>query len=560
MKKNIILGTIVSSIVFANLTNVYASYLFMDNIKIENSNLQIKQDRSFMALRSISEMAGYPVSYDETTKTITVGDEFTHTVGTSYITKSDGEIIDIGVPSYIFEGRTYVSTRLFSEGLGFSIDYDEKTKDIYIDTKAISDEEYEEAVTETYDAEYSDDLVDTMENFSGDTLIYKEKFNIDSFKRNISGLLVDNNEALKFENSSIKKQGSTTSLDGTENYGLNAAVLVKEGSDLTANKIDIYTNSLGSPAVFVYDATAKISKSDINTFDDYSKGVVAKDSDVRLNNVNITTSAKNSDETIKNAIDFPSAKNSEPIEVLENSTMNVTNSSLTTTNNAILSLYSNATFNNVIANVTGGNIVSSVGSADFTAKNSDFNCNRTAFNLNPLGNEDIANYEINNTNINTNKYKLFNIKDIDSNITIKNSKIKNGGTLLNFDNTSDDVKKMTLDIYDSDLSGDINLSDDTSSTININSGSLTGSINNANGGGEVVVDVQPGATLYLTGETSVTAINPSTRQFGNIVSNGNRMYYDETDERNAWLDNNTYTFKDGGKLIPSYYKNYLEKN
>ncbi len=562
MKKNIICISIIGTLLFSNVTDVMASYLFVDNVKVENSNIQIKQNRSFMALRPISEKAGYTVDYDDATKTITVGDKFKHTVGTSYIIMNDGEIIDIGVPSYIFEGTTYVSTRLFSEGLGFDIEYDDKTKDIYIDTNTISDEEYAEAITETYDEEYSEDLITGMVDAVNQDVISKRNIFIDTFKRNMSGLLIDDAAKVKFANSEIRKQGSTTSLDGSKQHGLNSAILVREGGDLTAENILVNTKSVGSTGLFVDNSTAKVSKSAINTYGDNSKGVVVNNNGkVTLNNTDITTSAHNSDTTVKDAKLLPSAKNSEPIEVLENSNITVNNGTLTTTNNNVLSLLSNATFNGVTANVSGGNIVKAVGDVEFTAKNSDLKSDKTGFNISSTNKNDKAVFNIDNTKVDVGRNVLFDVKSVNADINLKNSEFKNGSTLVRFVNDSDDIKTLNLVLDRVNASGNVVVSENTTSNIKINSGAtLTGSINNENTDAEVILDIAPSGALYLTGESNVTVVNPNTKIYDNIYSNGYRIYYDETDSRNAWLDNNTYNLKGGGKLIPKYYKNYLEKS
>lgn len=64
-------------------------------------------------------------------------------------------------------------------------------------------------------------------------------------------VLVNNSGTLKLTNSAINKTGDTqTSGDDADFYGVNSAVLVKDGSELTIENTEITTNSKGSNGIF----------------------------------------------------------------------------------------------------------------------------------------------------------------------------------------------------------------------------------------------------------------------------------------------------------------------
>jgi hypothetical protein len=106
---------------------------------------EIVDDRVFVPLRFIVENLYKPyntlygdedfsldVRWNEKTQTVTVPNEFKHVIGTSYITYSDGIRLDIGVNSYIRDGRTMVSIRLIGEALGCDVSWDNDNRQVNI--------------------------------------------------------------------------------------------------------------------------------------------------------------------------------------------------------------------------------------------------------------------------------------------------------------------------------------------------------------------------------------------------------------------------------------------
>ena len=80
--------------------------------------------------------------------------------------------------------------------------------------------------------------------------ITKTLFSTD--KSDVNAILVNNTSILKLTDSIMNKTGDTKSSgDDADFYGINSAVLVKDGSQLTIENCEIVTNSKGSNGIFV---------------------------------------------------------------------------------------------------------------------------------------------------------------------------------------------------------------------------------------------------------------------------------------------------------------------
>ncbi|MHB8169997.1 MAG: DUF6612 family protein [Thermincolia bacterium] len=105
-------------------------------IKINGKNLTtdvdpvIKGKRTLVPLRAISEALGADVTYDATTKKITIvklQDTYIFTVGQKQVLKNGARLQDLDVPAQTISGRTLVPVRFVSEVLGAKVDWDKNT-------------------------------------------------------------------------------------------------------------------------------------------------------------------------------------------------------------------------------------------------------------------------------------------------------------------------------------------------------------------------------------------------------------------------------------------------
>lgn len=90
----------------------------------------VKQDRTFIALRELANMLGIPdenISYDEQTEKINIsfGDvNIEMQIGSQNVTVN-GKALELDVPAFTVNDRTYIPVRFISEMFGKNVDYNE---------------------------------------------------------------------------------------------------------------------------------------------------------------------------------------------------------------------------------------------------------------------------------------------------------------------------------------------------------------------------------------------------------------------------------------------------
>jgi hypothetical protein len=98
-------------------------------------NQQVYMFCVFVPLRFLAEHLGEVVVWDESTKTVTVGELFTHNIGTSTVRMLDDDTIkDINVPSYISKGNAMVSIRLFADAMHYRVYWYDEHEKVYMYT------------------------------------------------------------------------------------------------------------------------------------------------------------------------------------------------------------------------------------------------------------------------------------------------------------------------------------------------------------------------------------------------------------------------------------------
>lgn len=88
----------------------------------------VENGRTLVSIRSIGELLGNSVEYDETSQTVCISGNIYVTVGSDII-KKDGEEIQIDVPAKIISDRVYVPLRAIGETLGKTVSYNDETYD-----------------------------------------------------------------------------------------------------------------------------------------------------------------------------------------------------------------------------------------------------------------------------------------------------------------------------------------------------------------------------------------------------------------------------------------------
>ncbi len=543
MKKFIICFTLLTTFlinpVTANATTLYVDNQSMD-MELTNVN-----GVTFVPLRKVSEKAGLDVIYDNETKSINVDNKFTHSIGSNYIVMPDGKPISIGEASFVKNGTTYVSIRLFSIGLGYDIDYDNISKTIWVSTNT--------------DANLPDDYIYEVSSLNE---INNRKSNKADEKISTviplqSVIDANSNSEINLINTSILKGGDITSDELLKN---NSAIIL-DNSSLNSNKSEINTVGKGTTGIYSTNSNVILKNSNINTSNELSDGIRSDNTTNTINNSRITSLGENSNSFVaSNGI--VNITNSNLSANGENSSaINESNNELTIKDSNIKSNNYNAIESNGSSIKIDDSIISARDNAikldnngDLNVSNSTIVTNGTVFQLN----NGCENVVLKNNEFTSNNKTFFNAVNSDLNIDLTNNSMPKQINLINFLNTSDDLKSLALTLNNQVASGNIVLSENADATINIkNNSSYAGSINHDNTADEIILDVDSSSTVDITGDSYVTVINPTTHMLDNINSKGYNIYYDNKDFRNAWLDDNQYILNGGGKLIPTDSKKVI---
>mgnify|MGYP000250603451 CR=1 FL=1 len=110
----------------------------------------IKEGRTLIPVRAITEGFGAEVSWDDETQevTITKDDKIIKLTIGSVVAVVDGEEIQIDAKSEIMNGRTVVPLRFIIESLGLKIEWDSETETIEIEEEIEDDNESETEIEE----------------------------------------------------------------------------------------------------------------------------------------------------------------------------------------------------------------------------------------------------------------------------------------------------------------------------------------------------------------------------------------------------------------------------
>ena len=344
----------------------------------------------------------------------------------------------------------------------------------------------------------------------------------------------------------VTKTGDSDGGDNTSFYGTNSAIIAKGGANLTIKNANIATDATGANGVFSYGGSAttnnsssdgttvNISDSTITTSRDNSGGIMTTGGGVmNAENLTITTAGTSSaairsdrgggtvtvnkgtykttgkgspaiystaDITVKNATLIATASEGAIIEgknsiTLENVTLTDTNSSL----NGQSTTYKNIF---LYQSMSGD---AATGKAVFTAKNST---------------------------ITTNKGDSFYVTNTTAEINLENNTIVNNDDTGNFLRIQKDSwgksgsngGAVTLNMTNQKATGDIVVDSISKLTMNLaNGSSFSGAINSDNTG-EVELTLDSSSSITLTSDTYVKSLTNADTTNSNIHTNGYKLY------------------------------------
>ena len=369
-----------------------------------------------------------------------------------------------------------------------------------------------------------------------------------------SALLISTDEAVTVNNPTVTKTGDSNGGDNCNFYGLNAAVMVKDGSVTTITGGTITTDADGANGVFCYGGngasngaggdgtTVIISDTAITTTGSGSGGIMTTGGGVTYaNNLTVETSGGSS----------------APIRTDRGGgTVEVDGGTYTSNGLGSPAIYSTAdiTVKNatLISNLSEGVCIEGMNS--ITLENCDMTANNTAMNGKATFLDTIMIYQsmsgdadsgtsaftMTGGSLTSLSGHMFHVTNTHAVITLNGVKLNNEGSDVLLSVCSDGWNGASntaeLAAVNQKLSGTILVGDDSSLTLTLRDGSsfegtVSGEITNAKGDtvsteiGTVSVILDSTSTWTLTGDTYITAFEG---QMENVETNGYTLYVNGT--------------------------------
>lgn len=380
---------------------------------------------------------------------------------------------------------------------------------------------------------------------TGKTKVTEEQTLTGSFETTTSdesAILVSDGGNLTLENATINKTGDSSNTENSEFYGINAGILTTKNSTSTIKNSNINTNAKGANAVFSTGENSKVYISDSNITTTGSSSARGLDSTyggyIEADNVTISTQG-GSCATL--ATDRGEG------------TVIARNSKLSTAGQGSPIIYSTGdiSIEDSEGTATGSQMVVVEGKNTATVKNSSLVCSGKG-NRNSVDNCGIMIYQsmsgdagegtgtvnLSNSTLEVSETEegktspFFFITNTKAVINLENNKLKYAsGLLLKVEGTSEWGKsgsnggEVTLNATNQELSGNIELDNLSSITINLNENStLESTINANNNAKDVTLKIDKSSKLTLTGDTYVTSLEDEDASYSNINFNGYKLY------------------------------------
>ena len=352
-----------------------------------------------------------------------------------------------------------------------------------------------------------------------------------------SALLIATSDDVEITNATVTKTGDSDGGDNCNFYGLNAAVLVKDGSTTTISGASITSDADGANGVFSYGGnggkngaegdgtTVIISDSTITTTGDGSGGIMTTGGGI----------TKASDLTVET-----SGRSSAAIRTDRGGgTVSVNGGTYTTNGLGSPAIYSTADITvsdaTLVSNLSEGVCIEGINSitlndCDMTANNTDTNGNATFYDsimiyqsMSGDADSGTSTFTMNGGTLTSKNGHVFHVTNTTAVINLENVKIVNEDSeniLLSVcaDGWNGDTNTATLNAIGQTLEGTILVGSDSELTLNLTDGSdftgtIDGNITNAKGEevstevGTVTVSIDKNSTWTLTADTYITSFD-----------------------------------------------------
>ena len=368
-----------------------------------------------------------------------------------------------------------------------------------------------------------------------------------SSKADENAILVSGNINASIENVEIEKTGDSDGGDNTSFYGMNSAILAKDGAQLTLDGLNITTDAQGANGVFSYGGSATTN----NTSSDGTT--------ITIRNSTITTNKDNSGGIMTtgggttNAYNLTITTNGVSSAAIRSDrgggVVYVDEGTYTTTGSGSPSVYStaditvkNATLISKVAEgivVEGKNSVT-IENCDLTDSNTKLNGLSTTYKniflyQSMSGDADTGNssFYASNSKITTNNGDTFYITNTTSTITLLNNTIVNNDSNGNFlraqadswGNEGSNGGDVELVLMNQKVTGNIVIDEVSTLDMTMEDNSYyEGAINTDNSAKSLSLKLSSSSNIKLTGDTYVTSFENEDESNSNIDFNGYTLY------------------------------------
>lgn len=369
----------------------------------------------------------------------------------------------------------------------------------------------------------------------------------------------------------LKSSGITTDKDSSLYYGLNSALIIKDGSSIELSDSIIVTGVEYATALFSTGLNTNVNLNNVHltTTKGNSPGVTSIDNaKVTANDIEVLTKGDNSpgintmnndsEITIENSIVNTEGINSPLIYTKGKITAN--NLKGTSTNSSLITMNS---INNIT--ITNSELTTNLQLAEENIAAINLFTETSKYNRMNYSNASLT-IEDSSLTISSSSpfYKeapLFNITNIETNINISNTDISYGSNVLfkitgndKYGDKKENGGSVIFTATDLKLKGNIIVDEISSIDINLNNTNYKGQINGDNASKDVDIVLDKTTKWELTGNSYIKTLTIQngkiSRIKSQIKSNGYNIYYNAY--QNDWLEGKTIKLTGGGKLIPVY--------
>lgn len=367
-----------------------------------------------------------------------------------------------------------------------------------------------------------------------------------------SALLVSDNSFLTLNDTVINKSGNSTAEFDNRSYGQNAALAVIGGSSAALTNTTITSTAHNSNAIACAGNRSLITAKDLSvtTIGDNSTGIDASyNGQITASNISVTTTGAYS----------------APISIGEDGgEITITKGNLSASHGVspcifsagriALDSVSGYSLNNA-ASIEGGFVSwddcsftcggsygillyetssSTSGSTTFTSNNSRLST--TASSSVFYATNTTAYINLTNTIIDSSCNVLLNCA---------------GNTTENWGEKGENGAIVQLNADSQILNGSIICDSDSQISVSLrNNSNLVGAINTDKSGDLVSISLDSSSKWNVTDTSYIHILKNADSSCSNIISNGNTIYYDDSESSNRWLGGKTIQLKDGGTLKP----------